>query len=75
MQPDASAVLSGRRIGCTQPRPPLLGAPTRFGNLSSRMRTFIDQTGTLWIQGRLIGKVGSVSPLLRLGMEGRTTQS
>ena len=38
----------------------VFGAPTRFGNVSSQMRTFIDQTGPLWMQGSLIGKVGSV---------------
>jgi len=38
----------------------VFGAPTRFGNVSSQLRTFIDQTGPLWMQGRLIGKVGSV---------------
>ena len=38
----------------------VFGAPTRFGSVSSQMRTFIDQTGPLWMQGSLIGKVGSV---------------
>ena len=38
----------------------IFGAPTRFGSVSSQMRTFIDQTGALWMQGGLIGKVGSV---------------
>ncbi|MGJ7608803.1 NAD(P)H:quinone oxidoreductase [Variovorax sp. LT1R20] len=38
----------------------VFGAPTRFGNVSAQMRTFIDQTGPLWMQGGLIGKVGSV---------------
>ncbi len=38
----------------------IFGAPTRFGNVSSQMRAFIDQTGPLWMQGSLIGKVGSV---------------
>ena len=38
----------------------IFGAPTRFGNVSAQMRSFIDQTGPLWMQGRLIGKVGSV---------------
>ncbi len=34
--------------------------PTRFGNMASHMRNFLDQTGGLWIEGKLIGKVGSV---------------
>lgn len=38
----------------------VFGAPTRFGNVSAQMRTFIDQTGGLWMKGALIGKVGSV---------------
>jgi NAD(P)H dehydrogenase (quinone) len=38
----------------------VVGTPTRFGNMSSQMRNFFDQTGKLWAQGALIGKVGSV---------------
>ena len=38
----------------------ILGTPTRFGNMSSQMRYFLDQTGPLWAAGALIGKVGSV---------------
>ena len=38
----------------------IVGTPTRFGNMSGQMRTFWDQTGGLWAQGALIGKVGSV---------------
>jgi NAD(P)H dehydrogenase (quinone) len=38
----------------------LFGTPTRFGNMSGQMRNFLDQTGGLWAQGKLIGKVGSV---------------
>lgn len=38
----------------------IFGAPTRFGNVSSQMRNFIDQTGGLWFSGALVGKVGSV---------------
>ena len=38
----------------------IFGAPTRFGTVASQMRSFIDQTGGLWFQGKLIGKVGSV---------------
>lgn len=38
----------------------VFGAPTRFGNVSAQMRTFMDQTGGLWMRGALIGKVGSV---------------
>jgi NAD(P)H dehydrogenase (quinone) len=38
----------------------IFGTPTRFGNMCSQMRNFLDQTGRLWASGSLIGKVGSV---------------
>jgi len=38
----------------------LFGTPTRFGNMCAQMRNFLDQTGGLWAQGLLVGKVGSV---------------
>ena len=38
----------------------VFGTPTRFGNMASQMRNFLDQTGPLWMKGKLIGKVGSV---------------
>jgi NAD(P)H:quinone oxidoreductase type IV len=38
----------------------IFGAPTRFGNMCAQMRNFLDQTGGLWAEGALIGKVGSV---------------
>jgi len=38
----------------------VFGTPTRFGNMCAQMRNFLDQTGRLWQQGGLIGKVGSV---------------
>jgi len=38
----------------------IFGTPTRFGNMASQMRNFLDQTGGLWAKGSLIGKVGSV---------------
>lgn len=38
----------------------IFGTPTRFGNMSGQMRTFLDQTGGLWMRGALIGKLGSV---------------
>ena len=34
--------------------------PTRFGNMSGQMRTFLDQTGGLWASGALYGKLASV---------------
>jgi NAD(P)H dehydrogenase (quinone) len=38
----------------------ILGVPTRFGNMPAQMKHFLDQTGGLWFQGKLIGKVGAV---------------
>ncbi len=38
----------------------IFGIPTRYGNMCAQMRNFLDQTGSLWAQGALIGKVGSV---------------
>lgn len=38
----------------------IFGTPTRFGNMAAQMRNFLDQTGKLWMNGSLIGKVGSV---------------
>jgi NAD(P)H dehydrogenase (quinone) len=38
----------------------IFGTPTRFGNMASQMRNFLDQTGGLWFRGALIGKVSSV---------------
>jgi NAD(P)H dehydrogenase (quinone) len=37
----------------------IIGAGTRFGTVASQMRNFLDQTGGLWFQGKLVGKVGS----------------
>jgi len=38
----------------------IFGVPTRFGNMAAQMKNFLDQTGPLWAQGKLVGKVGSV---------------
>ena len=38
----------------------IFGTPTRFGNMAAQMRNFLDQTGGLWADGALVGKVGSV---------------
>jgi NAD(P)H dehydrogenase (quinone) len=37
----------------------VFGSPTRFGNVTAQMKAFIDQTGALWTQGKLAGKVAS----------------
>ena len=38
----------------------IFGTPTRFGNMAAQMRNFLDQTGSLWVSGGLVGKVASV---------------
>ncbi len=37
----------------------IVGAGTRFGTVASQMRAFWDQTGGLWFNGKLVGKVGA----------------
>ena len=51
----------------------LFGTPTRFGNMASQMRNFLDQTGGLWMGGKLIGKVGSVFTSTGTGGGNETT--
>lgn len=38
----------------------IFGTPTRYGMMTAQMKQFLDQTGALWAQGKLVGKVGSV---------------
>lgn len=38
----------------------IFGTPTRFGNMCGQMKQFLDATGSLWANGTLVGKVGSV---------------
>jgi NAD(P)H dehydrogenase (quinone) len=38
----------------------LFGTPTRFGNMCAQMRQLFDRTSGQWMDGTLIGKVGSV---------------
>lgn len=37
----------------------IFGTPTRFGNVASQMKQFIDTTGDLWFQGKLANKIVS----------------
>lgn len=37
----------------------VVGAPTRYGRMSSQMAAFLDTTGGLWARGALNGKVGA----------------
>jgi len=38
----------------------VMGSPTRFGNMSSALKYFIDSTGGDWMKGTLIGKPAGV---------------
>jgi NAD(P)H dehydrogenase (quinone) len=38
----------------------IIGTPTRFGNMAAQMKNFLDRTGGLWSQDKLVGKTGSV---------------
>lgn len=37
----------------------ILGSPTRYGAATAEMRAFLDNTGSLWTSGALVGKIGS----------------
>src|ERR1700758_3976262 len=63
--PEAAARAAGMRL--EQPAPIatvdelpdydaiIFGSPTRFGCVAAQMRNFIDQTGSLWQRGALVG--------------------
>ena len=38
----------------------IMGSPTRFGNMASPLRYFLDQTSDLWLDGGLSGKPAAV---------------
>lgn len=38
----------------------IIGSPTRFGNMSSAMKYFLDSTSSLWMSGALSGKPAGV---------------
>ncbi|MDX0694554.1 NAD(P)H:quinone oxidoreductase [Sinorhizobium medicae] len=68
--PEAVARSSGYRLGQEAPIATVaeladydaivIGTPTRFGNMASQMKNFLDQTGGLWAENKLVGKIGSV---------------
>jgi len=68
MPADAFAKAGGKAQGAPEASPQELGdydaiifvTPTRFGNMSGQMRTFLDQTGGLWAKNALHGKIASV---------------
>ena len=38
----------------------IFSTPTRYGMMAAQMKNFLDQTGPLWAEGKLVNKVGSV---------------
>src|SRR3954447_20648422 len=42
----------------------LFGSPTRYGNVTSQLKQFLDTLGSQWSQGLLADKVYAGSPLL-----------
>ena len=38
----------------------IFGTPTRYGKMTAQMKNFLDQTGGLWMEDKLVGKVASV---------------
>jgi NAD(P)H dehydrogenase (quinone) len=68
--PDDVAIRAGYRLDRTVPIATvnelpdydaiIIGTPTRFGNMASQMKNFLDQTGALWFEDKLVGKLGSV---------------
>jgi NAD(P)H dehydrogenase (quinone) len=34
----------------------LIGSPTRYGSAAGQLQSFLDQTGPLWAEGKLVGK-------------------
>ena len=38
----------------------IFGTGTRYGMMTAQMKNYLDQTGSLWMKGALVGKVGSV---------------
>ncbi len=51
----------------------VFGTPTRFGNMAGQMRTFLDQTGGLWANGKLVNTFGSVFTSSGTGAGNETT--
>ncbi|MCZ7356678.1 MAG: NAD(P)H:quinone oxidoreductase [Candidatus Methanoperedens sp.] len=37
----------------------IFGSPTRYGNMSSSLKDFIDKTAGVWVKGGLVGKIGA----------------
>lgn len=37
-----------------------LGSPTRFGNMAAALKYFLDGTGSVWMNGNLVGKPATV---------------
>lgn len=71
--PEVSAVCEANEEAIPESGPPyvelddlkecsalVLGSPTRFGNMASPLKYFLDTTSPLWLSGSLIGKPAAV---------------
>jgi NAD(P)H dehydrogenase (quinone) len=38
----------------------IIGTPMRYGNMTAQTKNFLDQTGGLWLQNKLVGKIASM---------------
>ncbi|UYG02920.1 NAD(P)H:quinone oxidoreductase [Halomonas sp. LR3S48] len=81
MDPETFAKAGGKTFDTPEAKPLeladydaiIFGTPTRYGNMTGQMRTFLDQTGSLWAKGALRGKVGSVFTSTGTGGGNETT--
>ncbi|WP_104204672.1 NAD(P)H:quinone oxidoreductase [Billgrantia saliphila] len=81
MDPETFSKAGGKTFDTPEAKPQeladydavIFGTPTRYGNMTGQMRTFLDQTGSLWAKGALRGKVGSVFTSTGTGGGNETT--
>jgi NAD(P)H dehydrogenase (quinone) len=48
----------------------ILGSPTRYGVMSAELKNVLDQTGPLWLAGKLVNKVGAAFTSVNTGHGG-----
>jgi NAD(P)H dehydrogenase (quinone) len=51
----------------------ILGSPTRYGVMSAELKNVLDQTGPLWLAGKLVNKVGAAFTSVNTGHGGHET--
>lgn len=50
----------------------VLGSGVHMGGIGAAMRTFLERTSPLWLQGRLVGRIGAVFATAGAGARGGT---